>query len=202
MTAPALHRGVMAALSLAAIGTLALQTGVDLNVGTLLVTSLWEQSRFFTNTTVLLVAIICGWTALRGWPGVSWPAGLVVWIVLVGVVYHALLAATHHPEGWDVTVNWFQHTLLPIGVALAWLAFAPKTGLSWRDPVLWAAYPLIYAIYALTRGLLGDSFPYFFLNPVKTGWGGVTLYILGLGVLFFATGWLLVQLSRRLPQRI
>ncbi|MEL7014417.1 MAG: Pr6Pr family membrane protein [Pseudomonadota bacterium] len=194
---PALTRPIAALLSLAAVGTLALQTYVDVAAGTALGTSIWDQALFFTNITVLMVALICGWTAVRGWPGASWPAGLVLWIVLTGVVYHALLARTHNPEGLDVLVNIFQHTVLPIGVALAWLLLAPKAGLSLRDPMLWACYPIVYAAYGLIRGLTGPRFPYFFLDPVKSGWVGVAAYSFGLAMLFFVMGLVVLWIARR-----
>lgn len=196
METPPLHRITAALLALAACGTLALQTGIDLASGITLGQSVWDQALFFTNLTVLAVALICGWTALRGWPGIAWTAGLVVWIVLTGAVYHVLLAKTHNPQGWDVVVNVFQHTAVPIGVALAWVAFAPKAGLHAGHALIWTAWPLIYAIYGLLRGLASGRFPYFFLDPVKSGWVGVGLYILGLGAVFFCVGALLVGIAR------
>jgi hypothetical protein len=202
MPNPAPYRLVAAALSAAAIFTLALQTYVDTAVKEFsFLGSLIDQYLYFTNISVLLVALLCGLFALRGWTGPSLPAGLTLWMALVGVIYHALLAADHNPEGLDVVVNLFQHTVLPIGVALMWLALAPKEGLSARDPFLWAIYPILYAVYGLAVGTLGGKYPYFFLNPVKTGWGGVGLYIIGIAALFLAGGFAIYALARRLNRR-
>ncbi|KMW58525.1 Integral membrane protein [Candidatus Rhodobacter oscarellae] len=190
------------AITLAALGTLLLQTAVDVSSGQKLGASLWIQARFFTNLMILAVALIFALTWRRGaWPGASLPAALTVWIVLVGVIYHALLAADHDPEGWDVLVNIFQHTAIPLAVLGTWALLAPKAGLGWRDAVIWLGCPIGYAAYAILRGLLDGAFPYFFLNPVKSGWLGVGLYVIGIGVLFLVTGLLLVALARVLARR-
>lgn len=196
MDTPAPHRLAVALLALAAWGTLILQAGIDLGEGDTLLASLWADARFFTNLSVLLLALCATLFAVRGWGGPSLPAALVVWMSLTGGVYHALLAVNHHPEGWDILVNVFQHTVLPLGMLLIWLGFAPKAGLRWRDPVLWTGWPLIYAVYGLARGLADGTFPYFFLNPDKTGWLGVGAYILGLGAVFYLAGLLVLGLAR------
>ena len=202
MQSPASHRLFSGCLSLAATFTLVLQTVLDVTVhGFSFMGALADQYLYFTNITVLLVVLICGWIAVRGWTGPSLPAGLTLWMALTGVIYHALLAADHNPEGLDVVVNLFQHTILPIGVVLLWWILAPKAGLSGRDPFIWALYPIIYAIFGLAVGSIWGSYPYFFLNPVKTGWVGVGLYILGIGALFLVGGFGLYSLANRVTQR-
>ena len=192
----------VACVAAIAIATLVLQTGVDLAAGDGLFGSLWAQARYFTNLTVLAVALIFGVQAVGGrWLHPGWSAAITVWIVLVGVVYHALLAATHHPEGWDVLVNISQHTVLPALVLLSWATIAPRQGLLPRHAVLWVAYPMGYAAYAIIRGVLDGKFPYFFLDPVKTGVPGVIGYVLGLGALFLLVGLLFVWLASRLRPR-
>ena len=191
-------RLVVLIISALAWAALAVQTAVDLSAGDGLATSLWTQLRYFTNTTVLAVALLFGWAAIQGrWPHPGWPAAITVWIVLVGVVYHALLAATHHPEGWDVLVNIVQHTILPVAVLIAWLTVFPQHGLAVRHAIYWVAYPLGYATYAIVRGLIDGKFPYFFLDPVKTGVPGVIGFIIGLGALFFISGLLIVWVARK-----
>lgn len=195
------ERLFLIAIAAAAWGTLVLQTIIDLGSGDPLPLTLWTQARYFTNLSILLTAGAYTWFAWRGWPGPSLAAGLVVWMTLTGVIYHVLLAADHHPVDWDVLVNIFQHTLLPIAVVLAWLSFAPKDDLSLRDPIYWTGWPLTYAIYALVRGLSDGKFPYFFLNPDKSGWVGVAAYIVGLGAVFFVAGFAVYRIALAMSRR-
>lgn len=188
----------LALLAAAAWATLILQAGIDLSQGDALSASLWKDARFFTNLSVFLLAICTTVFAARGWTGPSLPAALVVWMSLTGGVYHALLAATHNPEGWDILVNIFQHTVLPLAALVVWLAFAPKAGLRLIHPLIWTAWPTIYAVYALVRGIADGTFPYFFLNPDKTGWLGVGAYIIGLGLVFYLTGLLVLGAAKML----
>lgn len=158
---------------------------------------LWRMARYFTVLTNAIVVGVLGYTALAGrWPGPGWPAALTVWIVVVGAVYYALLAATHDPQGLEVYSNVGFHAIVPAGTAVLWWAAAPRQGLTLAGPVIWTAYPLGYAVYALLRGLWDGTFPYFFLNPEKTGALGVGLYILGLGAVFLGLGCALVGLAR------
>jgi hypothetical protein len=67
--------------------------------------------------------------------------------------------------------------------------------------LVWVACPLVYAVYAIARGLADGTFPYFFLNPDKTGWIGVGAYLIGLGALFYLAGALLVFVAQKLAAR-
>jgi hypothetical protein len=127
-------------------------------------------------------------------------AALTSWIVMVGIVYHALLAADHNPIGLDAVINVIQHTAVPIAALAFWGLYVPKHGLGFQSPLVWIICPLAYAVYALIRGLADGTFPYFFLNPETTGWLGVVAYILGLGAVYYVAGALLVLVSRRLAR--
>jgi len=158
---------------------------------------LWSMARYFTITTNAVVAVVFSAAAWNGrWPGANWPAATTVWIIVVAAVYHALLAATHNPVGYEVWSNIGLHTVVPLGVVTLWLVSAPKAGLTLAGPVIWTVYPLAYAIYALLRGLADGVFPYFFLDPSKSGTLGVAAYILGLGVFFVIVGSALLVAGR------
>lgn len=189
-------------IGLGAVLTLVVQTGVDVTIeGENPIGSLWSQARYFTNLMVFTVAMFFCLTWVRQGSGSStssiWTAAITVWIVLVGVVYHALLAATHHPEGLDIGVNLMQHTILPIAVLLYWMRYVPKGVLEMRLPLIWLACPILYVAYVLLRGAFDQQYPYFFLNPDKIGWQGVGAYIVGLGLLFYVAGAALVLAGRR-----
>lgn len=195
-----LPRTIAGLIALSASVSLALQFAAEWQeMGDTATTAgvLWSMVRYFTITTNAVVAVVFGLAAVSGrWPGAGWPAATTVWIIVVGVVYHVLLAATHEPAGYEIWSNIGFHTVVPLGVVTLWLASAPKDGLTWTGPVIWTAYPLAYAVYALLRGLADGKFPYFFLDPAKSGALGVAAYILGLGVFFVLTGSGLLALGR------
>ncbi len=159
--------------------------------------ALWKMARYFTVLTNAIVAVLLARVALRGrWSGPGWPAAATVWIVAVGAVYHALLAATHHPVGLEVYSNIGFHTLVPLGMLALWVFAAPKTPLTFTGPLIWTAWPLAYAVYAIGRGLTEGIYPYFFLDLDKSGPDIVSAYVAGLGVFFLLSGTLLVGAAR------
>lgn len=163
---------------------------------------LWYLARYFTHLTNALVALVLGQAALSGrWPRPAWLAAITVWIVAVGVVYHVLLAATHNPQGWEVWASIGEHSIVPAATLALWLTAAPKANLGLPYAAIWALWPLAYAAYAILRGALDGSYPYFFLNPVKSGPGLVAAYVAGPGAFFILAGAGLVGLSRLLPRK-
>jgi hypothetical protein len=199
-SAPPLVRIAAIAVAFFAAGALALRIYVEMAGPPPrdMSAALWSLARYFTILTNLLVVVVFAAVALRGrWPGAAWPAAVTVWIVAVGAVYHALLAATHHPEGLDALSNVGLHTVVPLGVFGLWLAAAPKASLGYGGPVIWSAWPLGYAIYAFLRGLADGTYPYFFLDPTDIGVAGVAAYIAGLAIFFIGSGALLVLVARQ-----
>ena len=62
-------------------------------------------------------------------------------------------------------------------------------------------FPLLYLVYVLIRGSIIGWYPYPFLNPAQAGgYGGVTLYSLGICVAFAAIGGVLMTLGNKLPR--
>lgn len=185
-------------VTLLAVITLVLQTAIDVQNGDKVLNAFWSQIRYFTNIMVYWVAIVFALMSIkRHWINQSLLAGTTVWIVLVGIVYHVLIAADHNPEGLDVLVNISQHTAIPIAVFLVWFFTAPKENLTYWGPVYWLACPALYVFYALVRGGIDGKYPYFFLNPDKIGWSGVLVYFLGLGLVFYLSGLAITYLAKR-----
>ena len=154
----------------------------------------WKMVRYFTILANLIVLVLYVFVAMAGrWPGASLPAGATVWILATGAVYHALLAATHNPQGIEVYSNIGLHTVVPLGCFALWLTRAPREPLAGYAPFLWTIFPLLYAIYAIIRGNYDGTYPYFFLNPDKSSIALIAGYILGLGVFFLGAGWLLLR---------
>lgn len=189
------------AVALAALAALAAQLAVSLGLAGSLPAALWAMGRFFTILTNCLVLASFGVMAARGRAlPAAWLAGLALWIAIVGVVYHLLLAALSDPVGLAWWADQGLHSAVPVLAVLWWVGFAPKPGLGWHHAVLWLGWPLAYSVYALGRGALDGRYPYPFLDVAALGYGGVALNALGMTAGFLAAGLAVVALSRRLSR--
>lgn len=160
---------------------------------------------YFTILTNVLVAFAL--TAPALWPdgrlgrwcaseGVR--AAIAMYITVVGVVYHALLARTWSPEGLQFWVDQALHTVMPIAFVLDWLIFVPKGRLRWVDAVKWLAYPLIYGVWTVIHGQIIGWYPYWFIDIGRLGWSAALTNFGGLLGVFLALGLLIVALDRGL----
>ena len=158
---------------------------------------------FFTILTNILVALaftgplvradrrIARWTA-----GEGVRAALAMYIVVVGVVYHFMIAPNWKPEGLTLGVNLVLHYVMPAAFLLDWLWFTPKGRLRWIDPVKWLAFPLAFAGWTLAHGLATHWWPYGFVDVDALGLGRVRAVFAGLLVFFLLVGLALVGLDR------
>jgi hypothetical protein len=143
---------------------------------------------FFTVSTAIFAAAAAAVTLLRpdsrlARPGVT--AATAVYMLVVAVTYEWLLRGEHH--GLDYLANLGLHDVLPALVILLWLAFTPKRGLSWREPLAWLIYPAAYIAWTLIRGAAIHRYPYFFADVDKLGYPRALVN----GAGFLAAFWLL-----------
>lgn len=200
-------RGLFA---LAGWGALALQYGLmitgnpDMGVGALTL----NFFSFFTILTNVLVAValtlpvVGAGTRLgrrAGSEGVR--AGVTMYAVVVGLVYHFLLHATWAPQGWALIANILLHYVMPAAILLDWLLFTPKGRLRWIDAPKWLAFPLIYGGWTLVHGYAAGWWPYWFVDVPTLGLGKAALYFAGLLVFFLIVGLLVVTIDRALGRR-
>ncbi len=165
--------------------------------------TVWIMVAYFTNLTGLVVLAVFGGIALRA-PALAQPrfvATALLATLLVGLVQRLLLYGLRTLRGGDLVGDILLHQVLPVLVALYWLAFVPKGRLASRDLALFASYPLIYLGYTLLRGAYDARYPYPFLDVGKIGWGPVAAYAGAIAAVFLVVGWALVLLDRRLAQR-
>jgi hypothetical protein len=166
--------------------------------------SLWILCAFFTITTNLLVAavftaIAADRTALRA----DWVvAGTVLSILLVGVVYALLLHGLVELTGGSAVANVLLHMVTPVMVAMFWIFFACKGGLSWMHPLLWAIYPLAYLGYALVRGAATGKYAYPFLNVPALGGTQIVVNAVCIAAGFLLSGFAVVWIDHRADTRL
>jgi hypothetical protein len=121
-----------------------------------------------------------------------------MYIVVVGVAYHFLLAHIWSPTGLQYVADVLQHYAVPIIYCVYWLFFATKIKLAYIYSILWLIYPLVYFIYALLRGLIVHTYPYPFIDVTTLGYPQVLLNSLMLLVVYVLLGLSTVALSRKL----
>ena len=128
-------------------------------------------------------------------------------LIIVGVVYHALLAdvANDVRDGdynWPVLPNEIIHTYAPILAAIEYLISVKAFRVRMRAFLWVAVFPLTWLLLSVVRGNATNWWPYWFINPNgEAGLGGMLTYI-GAITLFFLTLGLAVLGLKKLLQRL
>lgn len=117
-------------------------------------------------------------------------------ILVTFLVYNFLLTDNMFESGWNNLGNLTKHIVCPLLFVIDFLLFDKHHSLKIYDPLLCTILPLIYVFFILIRGAIlpsnysGTIYPYFFLNVSELGYGGVTVWILILLVVFIAIAFL------------
>lgn len=155
----------------------------------------WWLAGYFTILTNLGVALGMTGIALGRPLSARVQGGLVLAIVVVGVVYHALLARLWAPQGLAWWADQGLHSATPILMLAWWLGFGDRR-VTLCDLPYWLIWPGLYAAYALTRGAITGFWPYPFLDADTLGWSQVALHAAGMVLAFAALGLGLIALAR------
>jgi hypothetical protein len=158
---------------------------------------------YFTIETNILVAASITIVAARpqaeqylARPSVK--SALVVYIIIVGIVYTALLRNLWNPQGMRLVADTVLHDVIPILYPLFWLVFLPKGSLRWADPAFWLIYPTLFFVYSMLRGMAFGVYPYPFIDAGKLGFERVSLNALAFLAVFFGFGVILTAIDRAL----
>lgn len=189
---------------IASIGWVGLAVQLDASIGLTgsVPGAIWTMLLFFTIIANLLAAIVLTGIAFdrRSLAAPIVIGGVTIAILLVGVVYALLLRGLLELSGGARLADILLHSVTPVLVPLYWLLLAPKGGLTWRAPFLWACLPLGYFGYALVRGALDGHYPYPFMNVAEIGWGATLTNAFVMAAGFLVTGFALVWLDHRLAR--
>ncbi len=153
-------------------------------------------SQFFTiltNFLVLITMVLIG-IGYRLRKGILY--SLVVAIVCVGIVYHTLLAHLWSPQGLAMLADQGVHTVVPLLTFLWWVVFTEMNGTSWKVAFKATVWPLVYVGFALLRAQFSGFYPYPFLNLEELGTMQLVYNIVGLTIVFFIIGLLLLSFTR------
>ncbi len=100
-------------------------------------------------------------------------SGVLVYILIVGIIYHLILANVWNPKGLQLFADILLHTVIPFMYLIYWILFTEKGTQKYVNCIKWLIYPLIYVIYILIRGALSGMYPYPFLNVTVLGFTSV-----------------------------
>ena len=163
---------------------------------------------YFTILTNILVALALTLPFLAGasradvWSrSESVRAGVTMYAVVVGVIYHLLLRATWEPRGFQIVTDTLLHTVMPLAILIDWLAFTPKGRLRWVDAGRWLAFPLAFGAWSLLHGAIGGWYPYWFIDVGELGYARALINLAGLLVFFGLVGLIVVAIDRTLGRR-
>ena len=157
--------------------------------------------RYFTIWSNVAAAIIMGRIALGGNISAPIMTALVTALSIVALVYWALLAADHYPEGAGILTNHIFHTLSPALTIGWWFAFGAGADRPMRMVPAIMVPPLSYGAFAFVLGELTGFYAYFFLDLPKLGWGSFLGNNAGLALFFAAVGIGLLALKRMVDRR-
>ncbi len=150
---------------------------------------------YFTVLTNLLVAVTLSLPMRRfRTPGLA--TGVAVSIALVGLAYHVLLRHVWDPQGLQWVADVTLHYVTPLLCVLHWWLAVPPARHAWHAPLVWAAWPIAYLLYALLRGHWLQSYPYPFIDVTVLGYRQTWLNALGLLVVFLLLGLAFVAVAR------
>lgn len=163
---------------------------------------------FFTIQSNIIGFVALAWAALATKQTkrlVMFRGGATLYLAITGIVYGTLLA--HLPgaatDTSGVWVNNIVHRIAPVVIVVDWFLNPPMIALAFRQALVWLAYPILWLVYTLIRGNAIDWWPYPFLNPHKPGgWGRVTLYCIGISIVFIGATWLLTWLTNISSKRV
>lgn len=128
-------------------------------------------------------------------------AAIALYILIVAIVYHAMLAAVHNPTGLNAITNISLHYILPVLYIMDWLAVSPKGKMAFKTLPLWTVYPVIYGGFTIVQGLISGFYPYPFLDISQRGWAAVIITMLIFCAVYIIGGAGFMVLGRILSRR-
>lgn len=160
---------------------------------------------FFTILSNLLGSLLYLWLAARWRSEGSVTMDLLrgasaVYLTVTFFVVIALLSGAD----LQVAVPWVDfvlHKLFPVVVVVDWLVDPPVTRLTFRQALVWLAYPLIWTAFTLARGAIDGWYPYPFLNPANGGYGSVAIVSVAIFVGFLVIVAIMVWLGNFMRDR-
>ena len=141
----------------------------------------------------------------KGWstPSPRFGGAVMQAITVTMLIYLVVLLPQSEPGYVPFTLtDTLVHVVTPVLLIIDWALFSPKGRFRGWDPLVWAALPYLYLLFAFGWGALGGefspgkSFPYPFMDIGSLGLSGVALWIVALTVALIAVGYLYLLADR------
>lgn len=128
--------------------------------------------------------------------------GTMLYITVVGISYHFLLAHIWVPTGWQKVADVSLHYAVPAIYIFYWFVFVRKGEQRFSNSYKWLVYPLVYLVYELIHGAIVNVYSYPFIDVNALGYGTVLRNGLLLGAGYYLVGLLLVVIDRAMAKSI
>lgn len=128
---------------------------------------------------------------------------MAAYIIIVGVVYHFVIAPTWNPTGPTKLAMVLHHYATPVLFFIDWILFIrekDRRGLSWITCLVTFAYPIAYIAWTLIHGSWSGWYPYPFLEVPEVGYAGALAACGGLLIQLLILQSILVALGRALAK--
>jgi len=140
------------------------------------------QSNIVGVVAFVLVLLARGRPRTRGLELLRGAAAVYLTVTFFVVIFLLSGVDVQLQLGW---VDFVLHKFFPVVVVLDWVVDSPTTRLTYRDTLLWLAYPIVWTGLTLVRGALDGWYPYPFLDPANGGYGTVALTVVAVIAGFF-----------------
>lgn len=159
---------------------------------------------YFTILSNLLVASVCTAslahsrsTLRRFLTSASVRGAVALYIAVTGCIYLVILSSLWAPTGLQWIADTALHYAVPASYLMLWIFYAPRRTLAWSDALRWLAFPLAFLVWALVRGAWLHEYPYPFIDAGALGLARVLANAVGICLLFFVLGLVIVAFNRR-----
>lgn len=125
-----------------------------------------------------------------------------LYMLMTGIIFSILLSgldAELTVVPWNNTV---LHYIMPIVLAIDWIADRPKNNIRFSKGIVWIIFPIAYVAYTLLRGAFVGWYPYPFLNPATGGYGRIFLISILITIGVLGLIWVMLYLNPRSRHKV
>ncbi|MDQ3016815.1 MAG: Pr6Pr family membrane protein, partial [Bacteroidota bacterium] len=121
---------------------------------------------------------------------------ITMYITIVGLIYNIILRFTWQPQGLQLLVDESLHTLIPILSIIYWWVYVRTSPIAWKKIGSWLAYPFIYFLFVLLRGIPSGFYPYPFINVVDLGYSKVLINAIFIFMVFLLASIVFIAIGK------
>jgi hypothetical protein len=198
MTGRAIGSGLRLLMAAAVVAAISTQLANTISIGNSVVNffSFFTIQSNIIGAAAIVTAALAGEATRRSVWLSQFRGAATLYMGITGMIFSLLLsgADVQTPIPW---VNSTLHYIFPLFIVIDWLVDRSVRPLSFRQGLIFLAYPIAYGAYTLIRGPIADWYPYPFLDPRDHGYPYVAVMMVFVAIVGLALAWLLCWTSRR-----